>query len=195
MSRDLSRFQNRSFDRGASRLKEIVWYIVRWPLFRTALPIPSAVRCLCLRIFGASIGQGVVIRSGVNVSFPWRLCIGDNVWIGDEVTILSLAQVDIESNVCISQRAFLCTGSHDFKDPAFGLITKPIRLESGCWVAAMCFIGPGVVVGRGSVCAAGAIVNKTTPPFTLVMGNPATFVREISMTGDQLSSDKDQKQF
>lgn len=155
--------------------------MVKWPLFRAALPIPSAVRCACLRIFGATVGKGVVIRSGVNVSFPWRLSIGDHVWIGEEVTILSLAPVDIESNVCVSQRAFLCTGSHDYKDPAFGLITKPIRLESGCWVAAMCFVGPGVVIGRGGVCTAGSIVTKTTSPFTLVTGNPAEFVRNIAI--------------
>ncbi len=179
MSRDLSRFQNRSFDRGASRLKEVTWYLVRWFFFRTAFPIPSNVRCQLLRSFGAIIGRGVVIRSGVNISFPWRLRVGDHVWIGEEVMILSLAQVDIESNVCISQRAFLCTGSHDYQDPTFGLLTKPIRLEAGSWVAAMSFVGPGVVVGRESVCSAGAVVHKSTPPYALLAGNPAVFVRDI----------------
>ena len=106
MNRDLSRFQNHAFHRGASTAKEALWYLVRSLVFRTSLPIPSRLRCACLRAFGAKVGRGVVIRSGVHITFPWRLTIGDHAWIGEDVFILSLAEVVIESNVCVSQRAF-----------------------------------------------------------------------------------------
>lgn len=118
-----------------------------------------------------------MIRAFVNISFPWRLTIGDDTWIGDEVYILTLAEVKIGSNVCVSQRAFLCTGSHDHRTPSFDLITKPIRIDDGGWIGAMAFVGPGVTVGRGAVCAAGAIVVRNVAPDVIVGGNPARTIR------------------
>lgn len=169
----LDQFDNTGFDRGAFALKEALWWIVRSLLFAPWFPVPSALKVLALRAFGAKVGRGVVIRSRVNVSFPWKLTLGDNVWIGDEVMILSLAPVTIFSHVCISQRAFLCTGSHRFHSNSFDLVTKPIVIEEGCWVAANVFIAPGVSLGAGTMCAAGAVVLKSAGPNELLAGNPA----------------------
>src|SRR5581483_3712329 len=108
---------------------------------------------------------------------PWRFQVEDDVWLGEEVLILSLASVTIESNVCISQRAFLCTGSHDFRAPDFNLITKPITIRAGSWIAAQAFIAPGVEIGPGSMVAAGSVVSQNVPPKTLVRGNPAVVVK------------------
>ena len=129
-----------------------------------------------LRLFGGRVGQGVVIRSRVNITFPWRLEIGDHVWIGEEVLILSLAPVRLGSHVCLSQRAFLCTGTHDYRREDFALQTKPIIVEDSCWIAAQAFIGPGVTIGTGSVIAAGAVVVRDAPPGSLARGNPAEIV-------------------
>jgi putative colanic acid biosynthesis acetyltransferase WcaF len=101
------------------------------------------------------------------------LTIGDHVWIGDEVLILSLAPVYISSHVCISQRAFLCTGSHQFKSENFDLVTKPILIGEGCWIAANVFIGAGVTLGSRTLCSAGAVVLKSAGPDQLLAGNPA----------------------
>ena len=79
------------------------------------------------------------------------------MWIGDEVLILSLAPVKIGSNVCISQRAFLCTGSHDFRSEGFDLITKPIEIGDGCWLAACAFVGPGATVSAGTMVKASEV--------------------------------------
>lgn len=112
---------------------------------------------MALRLFGAKVGIGVVIRSRVNITFPWKLEIGDHVWIGDEVLILSLAPVRIGTNVCLSQRAFVCTGSHDFRSEGFDLITKPVVIGDGCWVAACAFIGPGAILPQGTMVRAGEV--------------------------------------
>ncbi len=157
---NLASYDNSDFDRGAPTWKEALWTLIRWLFFHTFLPWPSAFRIALLRAFGAKIGRDVVIRENVNISMPWRLIIGNHVWIGEDVGILSLAQVTIGSSVCISQRAYLCTGSHDHHREDFKLITKPITLSDGCWVAALAFIGPDVTVGRGAVVAAGSVVIK-----------------------------------
>jgi putative colanic acid biosynthesis acetyltransferase WcaF len=170
---NLARFQNSHFSRGVPPWKEGLWWVARSLFFAPWFPLPSALRCAVLRLFGARVGSDVVIRSRVNVTFPWRLEIGDHVWIGDEVLILNLAPVRIGSHVCLSQRVFLCTGSHDYKKETFDLITRPIVIEEGCWIAASVFIGAGVTIRRNTVCAAGSVLLRDAGPNALVSGNPA----------------------
>ena len=169
----LSNFSNSGFDRGAPRWRETLWWLVRSLFFAGWLPLPSGLRAFFLRAFGAQIGKNVVIRSRVNISFPWRLKCGNHVWIGEEVNILSLAEVRIEDNVCISQQTFVCTGSHDFRSENFDLITRPITIGCGSWIGARTFIGPGVQFGKNSRSLAGAVVVKSVAAGVTVGGVPA----------------------
>jgi putative colanic acid biosynthesis acetyltransferase WcaF len=169
---DLSRYDSRAFDRGASRGKEALWRLCQGFFFQPLWHVPSSVRVGLLRLFGAKIGEGAVIRAGVNISFPWRLELGDHVWIGEEVMIVSLAPVRIGSHVCLSQRSLLCTGSHDFQSEGFDLVTRPIVVEERCWVAASAFVGPGVTLPAGTVLGAGAVVVRSPERAGLWVGNP-----------------------
>jgi putative colanic acid biosynthesis acetyltransferase WcaF len=185
---DLNAYSTVGQDRGAPSWKEALWILVKSAMFLTSLPVPSFVRAALLRAFGARIGKGLVIRARVNVTFPWRVEIGDNVWIGEEALLLSLAEIHIGSNVCISQRAFLCTGSHAYWRSDFALITRPITVGSGCWIAAQAFLGPGVDVGDGAIVSAGSVVMNDVPSDTLVQGNPARPLRAIQRRGATLRS-------
>ena len=169
----LNGYTTGGFDRGASRWKEMLWILAKNLFFLTPWPWPSALRVVLLRLFGARIGSRVVIRCHVNVTFPWRLTLGDDVWIGEETLVLTLAPVEIESDVCISNRVFLCTGSHRFHSPGFDLVTKPIKIKRGSWIAAQAFVAPGVEIGPDSMVCAGSVVLKSHPPGTTVQGNPA----------------------
>lgn len=171
---NLQDFENTEFDRGASRVKELIWLVVKSFFFQFHFPMPSGLRRFLLRLFGARIGVGVIIRSGVNVTYPWRLKIGDYSWIGEDVFILSLAPVNIGSHTCISQRAFLCTGSHDFTKSTFDLVTRPITINSQSWIAANAFIGPGVEVPARSMVSAGQIVSSKTFRDSHADSEPAT---------------------
>ncbi len=174
---DLSRYDNSDFSRGASAGREVLWWVCRSLFFAPWFPVPSSIKVALLRAFGARIGADVVVRSRVNISFPWRLEVGDHVWIGEEVAILTLATVRIGSNVCLSQRAYLCTGSHDFSKTTFDLITQPITIGDGCWIGANAFVGPGVTMGDGSRCLAGAVVVKDVGTGSTVGGVPARPIR------------------
>lgn len=163
----LDRFDNGGFDRGRSRLVEGVWALFDLVLVRSGLPGSSWRRAL-LRLFGAKIGDGVVIKARVAVKFPWRLEIGAHSWIGEGAWIDNLALVSIGAHVCVSQGAYLCTGSHDWSRPAFDLVTKPIRIEDSAWICAKAVIGPGVTIGRGAVVGLGAVATRDVPQWRIV---------------------------
>jgi putative colanic acid biosynthesis acetyltransferase WcaF len=170
----LDLYDNSFFSRGTGRLTEALWILCKTVFFLNPLPWPSRLRVFLLRRFGATIGHHVVIHSGVNITFPWRFTTGDHVWIGEDVTVLSLAQVTLGSHVCLSQRAFLCTGSHDHRKETFDLLISPIVVENECWIAAQAFVGKGVRVGQGSTVGVSAVILKNVPPNSFACGNPCT---------------------
>ena len=175
---DLSPYSVRDFDRGASKWREAAWLLVSLVLFRLCPFSLSALKRSVLRAFGAKIGVGVTIKPQVKITFPWKLVIGNHVWLGEECWLLNLDRIVIGNNVCISQRAFLCTGSHDYKSPTFDLIVRRIVLEDGCWIGAGSWVGPGVKVGSHAVLAAGSVATKELQPWTIYQGNPAVPVRK-----------------
>lgn len=177
MNVNLSTFRPSGFDRGAGSLKESVWLIVSLLLFRLCPVSLSSLKCVILRIFGAKIGRGVVIKPQVKITFPWKLEIGDFVWLGEQCWLMNLAPIIIGNNVCISQRAFLCTGNHNYRLPSFDLIVKPITVEDGAWLGAACFVGPGVKVGSHAILTACSMISRDMEPWGIYQGNPAVFVK------------------
>lgn len=175
---DLAKFCNEDFGRGASRGKELLWILIRKFFFENSVLPTYSLRCRLLRAFGAEIGKGVVIKPAAKITFPWRLAVRDNAWIGEESWLLNLAQITIGANVCISQRAFLCSGSHDWTSPIFDLTAKSITVEDGAWVGANVFVGPGIIIGRNAVVTAGSVVTEDLPSNMICSGNPCKPVKE-----------------
>lgn len=172
----LDSFDNRGFDRGASKVKEMLWLLCGWLLGSSWLP-GAGWRASLIRLFGARIGQGVVFKPGVRVKFPWRLTVGDHCWIGEDVWIDNLAEVTFGDHVCASQGAYFCTGSHDWSKQSFDLIVKPINVGSHAWIAAKCVVAPGVRIGEGAVLGLGCVATNALEPWTIYAGNPAERVK------------------
>ncbi|MDY7019887.1 MAG: hormogonium polysaccharide biosynthesis acetyltransferase HpsU [Cyanobacteriota bacterium] len=169
---DLRQYDQSDFDRGRPGWFILFWWFIQAVTFPLTLHSLSGVRCWILRRFGAKIGQGVLIRPTARFTYPWKVEIGDYSWVGDDVVFYSLDQIKIGQHCVISQKSYLCTGSHDITDPAFGLKTAPITVEDGAWVAADCFVGPGVVIGSNAVIAARSSVFKDMPPGQVCVGTP-----------------------
>ncbi len=178
---ELSRFSTGNFDRGAGALKEGLWLFASLLLFQLCPFALSALKRAVLRAFGGRIGRGVVIKPQVKITFPWKLEIGDHVWLGEECWLLNLEKISIGSNVCISQRAFLCTGSHDYKSSTFDLIVKPIAVEDGAWLGAGCWVGPGVKIGSHAVLTAGSVATRDLDRWWIYRGNPAEAAKQRDM--------------
>ncbi|WPU95619.1 WcaF family extracellular polysaccharide biosynthesis acetyltransferase [Mucilaginibacter sabulilitoris] len=168
---------NIGFNRGATKLKLIMWYMAKM-LFFNAFPFPNSIKRRILILFGARIGKGLVIKPKVNIHMPWKLEIGNDVWIGEEVFILNFEYITIGNNVCVSQRAFLCGGNHDFRNPSMPYRNGPITLEDGSWIGANVFVGPSVSIGTDTVVSAGSVVTKSLLENAIYKGNPCQYVKE-----------------
>ena len=179
-SPNLASYTAGTFQRGRANVIFALWVFLD-ALFVSSWIPGSPHRRILLRLFGAQIGYGVVIKPRVQVKFPWRLKVGENAWIGEGVWIDNLAEVMIGSNVCISQGAYLCTGSHDWTSPTFDLIVKPITLKDGSWIAAKSTVGPGVTIEEGAVLGLGSTTSKDLEPWSIYSGSPAVFLKKRSL--------------
>ncbi|HEY4651543.1 MAG TPA: putative colanic acid biosynthesis acetyltransferase [Pontibacter sp.] len=175
---DLSKYNNDWYNPGAGGIKRLLWFVVNVLFFMNPINPLSSLKVALLRLFGASVGKGVVIKPSVNIKYPWLLTIGNHVWIGENVWIDNLTQVIIKDNVTLSQGAMLLTGSHNYKKATFDLIVGTIVLEEGCWIGAKAMVCPGVTCGSHSVLAAGSVATTDLEPYMLYQGNPAIPKRE-----------------
>ena len=130
---NLGAFSTGNFDKGAGELKIITWYFINALLVRASWNPFMNIKIILLRAFGAKIGRGLVIKNNVTIKFPWKLTIGNNVWLGEQCWIDNLDYVTIGSNVCISQGALLLTGNHDYTNSSMPYRNAPITLEDGVW--------------------------------------------------------------
>jgi len=174
---DLSKYNNNNYRPGSVFIR-CVWYLVSLFFFGTKIPLPSILKVIMLRAFGASVGNSVVIKPGVNIKYPWFLVIGSNVWIGEDVWIDNLTGVVVGDNVVLSQGAYLLTGSHDYSREGFDLITGSIVLEDGVWIAAKAIVCPGVTCKSHSVLSVGSVATHDLEAYVMYQGNPAAEKRK-----------------
>lgn len=178
---DLSKFNNDWYNPG-NPIKRIVWYFVNAAFFNSAFPVMFVKRAL-LKLFGAKIGKGLVIKPYVNIKYPWRLSVGNNVWIGEKVWIDNLGFVVLKDNTCVSQGAMLLCGNHHYKKVAFDLIVGNITIEEGAWIGAQCVVCPGVKVGSHAVLTVNSVATSHLLPWSVYQGNPAQKIKDRVIKG------------
>lgn len=181
MKTDLSAYNNNWYNPG-KKVKKLIWYYVNALFFKTSLFPVYRLKVFLLRLFGAQIGKGVLIKPNVNIKYPWLLRISDHVWIGEQTWIDNLAPVTIGSNVCISQGAFLLCGNHDFTKPTFDLMVAPITIEEGVWLGAKSIVCGGSVCRSHAVLAAGSLCNGVLDAYCIYQGNPAQNIKSRIIT-------------
>jgi putative colanic acid biosynthesis acetyltransferase WcaF len=159
---------------GASKTKQMLWYISNVFFFKNPLNISSALKVFLLKIFGTKMGEGVVIKPAVNIKYPWKLTIGNHAWIGEHVWIDNLSEVSIGNHVTLSQGALLLTGSHDYKKITFDLMTHPITLEDGVWICAKSIVLGNTICRSHSVLGANSVASGELEAYIIYSGNPAT---------------------
>jgi putative colanic acid biosynthesis acetyltransferase WcaF len=157
----------------SNKARRLLWGIVYQLLFR---PTPRWMlhnwRRWLLRCFGAKVGVGCRIAPTCSIWAPWNLEIGDYTAIGDGVDVYAMAKITLGSKVTVSQRSFLCTGSHDTRSLLRPLVTREIVIKDHVWVAAEAFIHPGCVLEEGCVVGARSVVTASQPAWMICVGAP-----------------------
>lgn len=174
---DLSQYDNSWYQPGAGILKRALWFFVNACFFVSYNPF-NGLKITLLRLFGARIGFGVVIKPAVNIKYPWKLSVGNYVWIGEKVWIDNLEEVMIGNNVCISQGAMLLCGNHNYKKSAFDLMTAKITLEDGAWIGARAIVCGGVICASHSVLTVNSVAVSDLVAYSINTGNPSQKVKD-----------------
>lgn len=175
---DLTLFDNSWYKPGASLFTRVIWYFTNALFFINPFNPFNSLKTGLLKVFGARIGKGVVIKPGVNIKYPWLLKLGNHVWIGEKVWIDNLEQVTVHDHVCISQGAMLITGSHNYKKTTFDLITLQIELGRGVWIGARAVVCPGVTCHSHSLLTVNSVATSDLEEYGIYQGNPAKYKRE-----------------
>ncbi|MGD9781875.1 MAG: putative colanic acid biosynthesis acetyltransferase [Kiritimatiellia bacterium] len=162
----------------ANKLARLAWQAAWWLLFRPSPWFWHAPRRALLRLFGAKVGEKVQIMPSVHVWAPWNLALGDFATVSHGVDLYSVDRIEIGAHATISQRAFLCTASHDVDHPNMPLVTASVKIGNGAWVCAEAYVHPGVEIGVDAVAGVRAVVLHDVPPGQIVGGNPAKFLRK-----------------
>lgn len=181
MQTRLDLYDNTWYKPGSNALGRLLWYFTNVLIFNHGLFPSSRIKVIILRLFGARVGKGVTIKPTVNIKYPWRLQVGDYVWIGENVWIDNLGDVVIGAHSCISQGALLLCGNHHMKKPGFDLVVLPITLETGAWVGAKAVVCPGVTFQSHAVLTAGSVATHSLDAWTVYQGNPAQKIRLRTM--------------
>lgn len=155
-----------------------LWWLVQDTLFRWSPQFLYGWRRWLLRRFGAQIGKDVLIRPTVRVTYPWKVHIGDYSWIGDDVVLYSLGDIEIGTNTVISQKSYICTGNHDFSKQNFPIYALPVKIGNQVWIATDVFVAPGVTIGDGTVVGVRSTVLHNLPAGMICYGTPAQEIRK-----------------
>lgn len=169
---DLQQYDQSDYDRGRSGWFVLLWWLVQAVAFPLSPHFANGFRCWLLRRFGAKVGREAIVRPTARFTYPWKVEIGDFCWIGDDVVFYSLDRITLGAHCVVSQKTYLCTGSHDVGDRKFGLIVKPILLGNGVWIASDCFVAAGVTVGSNTVVGARSSVFGDLPAGYICLGSP-----------------------
>lgn len=145
-------------------------YAVLWTnMIVNKIPI-RAFRHFIYQRLGMKIGEASEIDRRVEIRNPKQIQIGSHTLISWFVLLSGNGGLEIGDNVNISSYVKIETGSHDVSSESFASVYKKTIIEDYAWICTGAIILGGVTIGKGAVVAAGAVVTKDVPAFSVVGG-------------------------
>jgi acetyltransferase-like isoleucine patch superfamily enzyme len=128
----------------------------------------------------SSVGTEVGLRMPVTVCHPQGLKMGNQISIGEYTHIRAKGGVNIGDRVLIASHVIITSQGHPKSLPRYGITLEgPIHIEDDVWIAANAVILPNTRIGKGSIVAAGAVLSKNVPPYSIAAGVPARIIEKI----------------
>ena len=141
--------------------------------------VPShTFRKIIYKLSGMKIGKGSTVHMWANFFDPSGISIGEDTIVGDHAFLDGRAALTIGSHVDIASSVMIYNSEHDLESEKFSARTEPVEIGDYVFVGPRAIILPGVKIGKGAVVAAGAVVTKDVPEFTIVGGVPAGKIGE-----------------
>lgn len=175
---DLSKFTVPDNFRKKSKVTVQLWWIIQETLFALSPQFFYKWRIFLLRLFGAKIGENVLIRSSARITYPWNIEIGNYCWIGEECVLYSLGKIIIGNDVALAHKVYINTGGHDYKKETFDIFAREVIIEDECWITNDVYIAPGVQIGKGTIIGARSSVLKNMPSGKICVGTPAEPIKD-----------------
>jgi acetyltransferase-like isoleucine patch superfamily enzyme len=165
----------------AIRWRRDVWADARLRLLCAIGHVPShTLRNTIYRFAGIVLPASSSIHWRAEFFAPEGIVIGENTTIGDSTFLDGRSGLHIGSNVNLGSHVRIWTRQHDIDAPDFAEVGARVNIGDYAYLGSGCIVLPGVTIGEGGVAAAGSVVTKDVPPYTLVAGVPARVIRERS---------------
>lgn len=160
------------------RLKTIFSELINFKLKLTGYIPSHFIRRFVYRFWGVKIGKGSTIHMGAVFYDPRNIKIGEDTIIGENVVLDGRDKLIFGNHVDVASEVMFYNGEHDINDESFKPIFSPVVIEDYVFIGPRAIILPGVTIKKGAVVAAGAVVTKDVPEFTVVGGVPAKPIYE-----------------
>lgn len=160
-----------------NRLRRLLWKFIWFIFARWTPPNFNILRILILKIFGAKVNWNSIIYSSVKIWAPWNLDMSSYSTLGPNVNCYNIALIKIGKCAIVSQDVNLCTGTHDYNNPSFPLISFPIEIGEYAWIGAAAFVCPGISIPAGTIIGAASVLRVSPESWSIYIGNPAVKVK------------------
>ena len=142
---------------------------------------PEEVVRLFSELIGKPVGEGFCLFPPFYTDYGQNITIGSNVFLNTSCHFQDQGGITIGDGTLIGHNVVLATLNHDpVVARRASMLPAPIVIGDKVWIGANATVLPGVTIGKGAIVAAGAVVHRDVPPFTVVGGVPARILRELS---------------
>lgn len=143
----------------------------------------ATVRLRALQSILGHVGEEVYVEPPFYIDYGCNISLGDRFYSNFNFTVLDCGLVTIGDRVMLGPNVSIYAATHETEVQSRRdnvEYAKPVVIGDDCWIGGGTIILPGVEIGQGTTIAAGSVVTRDVPAWSVVMGSPARVVRKVT---------------